>query len=103
MHKPITSRIRSIVDGLLVHCHGRSEFESRHRTLCVCFFFGFYIFINYLFIDIVHYHFQTISVDKYRFNDCKQCYPIELMHSVVSCIYVPCLIMSHLMGILYKC
>ena len=30
-------------------------------------------------------------------------YPFELMHSVVSRIYVPCLIMSHLMGTLYKC
>ena len=26
-------------------------------------------------MDIIHYHFQTISVDKIRFNDCKQCIP----------------------------
>ena len=80
MHKPITSRIRSIVDGSLVHCHGSSEFESCLRTLClfvffVFFFFVFIILLIYLFIDIIHYHFQTISLDKYRFNDCKQCIP----------------------------
>ena len=74
MHKPITSRIRSIADGSLVHCHGRSE--SRRRP-CVffSFFFDFIFLLMYLFIDIIHYHFQTISVDKYRFNDCKQCIP----------------------------
>ena len=76
MHKPIPSRIRSIVAGSLVHCHGMIEFESRHRTLWVFFFvfFIYFIFVLiYLFIDIIHYHFQLISVDKYRFNDCKQC------------------------------
>ena len=81
MHKPITSRIRSIVDGSLVHCHGRSEFESRHRILCCFFFVFFFVFIIlliYLFIDIIHYHFQTISLDKYRLNDCKQCIPYSV-------------------------
>ena len=39
------------------------------------FLFDFiFLFIN-LFIDIIHYHFQTISIDKYRINDCKQCIP----------------------------
>ena len=76
VHKPITSRIRSIVDGSLVHCHGRSEFESRHRYLIFFrFFFGFIFLLIYLFIDIIHRHFQTISVDKNRFNDCKQRIP----------------------------
>ena len=82
MHKPITSRDRSIVDGSLVHCHGRSEFESRHRPCVFGFFFRFFLFffcvvffdyiflLIYLFIDIIHYNFQTISVDKHRFNDC---------------------------------
>ena len=76
MHKPVTSSIRSIVDGSLVHCHGSSEFESRHRTLLVYFFifFRFYVFI-YLFIDIIDNFFQTISVAEYCFNDCKQCIP----------------------------
>ena len=52
MHKPIIGRILSIVDGSLVNCHGRSEFESRDRTLCFfllllfSFVFRFYIFIN---------------------------------------------------------
>ena len=57
VHKPITNRIRNIVDISLVHCHGRSEFESRHRTLLVFFrfFFRFFIFIN-LFI----YRYYTI-------------------------------------------
>ena len=68
MHKPITSRIRSKVDGSLVHCHGSSEFESRHRTP---FFFDFMFLLIYLSIDIIHNHFQTISVAEYRFNDCK--------------------------------
>ena len=76
-------------------------------VLVLLFFRGFFSILNflliYLFIDIIHYRFKTILVDKYRFNDCKQCNPIELMHSVVSRIYVPCLIMSHLMGTLYKC
>ena len=42
---------------------------------CVLFFvfFDFIFLLIYLFLDIIHYHFQTISVDKYRFNDCKQC------------------------------
>ena len=57
MHKPIISRIRSIVDGSLVHCHGRSEFESRHPTLC--FFFSF--FFSFLY-----------------FHDCKQCIPYSV-------------------------
>ena len=39
------------------------------------FFFVFIIILIHLFIDIIHYHFQTISLDKYRFNDCKQCIP----------------------------
>ena len=67
------------------------------------FFFDFIFLLVYLFIDIIHYHFQTISVDKYRFMTASNAYPIELMHSVVSRIYVPCLILSHLMGTLYKC
>ena len=79
MHKQITSGIRSIVDGSLGHCcHGRSEFEFRHRTLRFffnVFFFDFIFLLIYLFIDIIHYHFQTISINKYRFNDCKQCIP----------------------------
>ena len=76
MHKQVTSRIRSIVDGSLVHCHRGSEFESRHRTLCFLFiFFDFIFLLIYLFIDIIHYHFQPISVDKYRFSDCKQYIP----------------------------
>ena len=48
MYIPITRRIRSIVDGSLVLCHGGCEFESRHRTVlffCVCFFFIFFYFI----------------------------------------------------------
>ena len=45
------------------------------------FFFDFIFLLIYLFFDIIHYHFQTISVDKYRFNDCKNAYPIELMHA----------------------
>ena len=80
VHKQITSRIRSIVDGSLVHCYGRSEFESRHRTLFLCcfvfvIFFDFIFLLIYLFIDIIHYHFQTISVKKYGFNYCKHCIP----------------------------
>ena len=39
------------------------------------FFFDFLFLLIYLFIDIIHYHFQTISVDKYHFNDCKQWIP----------------------------
>ena len=35
------------------------------------FFFDFTFLLINLFIDIIHYYFQTISFDKYRFNDCK--------------------------------
>ena len=35
------------------------------------FFFDFMFLLIYLFIDIIHNHFQTISVAEYRFNDCK--------------------------------
>ena len=68
------------------------------------FFFDFISLLIYLFKDIIHYHFQTISFNKYRFNDCKQCisYWVDAF-SGISHIYVPCLIMSHLMGTLYKC
>ena len=64
------------MDGSLVHCHRGFEFESRHHTL---FFFVFRsdIFINYLFIDIIHNYFQTIFAAEYRFN-------AELMHSLAS-------------------
>ena len=78
MHIPITRRIRSIVNASLVHCHGGCEFEPRDRTLFFVCFFRFYIFINlyiYLFIDIIHNHFQTIWIAEYRFNDSKQCIP----------------------------
>ena len=34
------------------------------------FFFDYIFLLIYLFIDIIHYNFQTISVDKHRFNDC---------------------------------
>ena len=39
------------------------------------FVFRFYILMNQficLFIDIIHYHFQTILVAEYRFNDIKR-------------------------------
>ena len=57
--------------------------SSNPVTLPCVFFFSFFffdfIFLSiYLFIDIIHYHFQTISVDKYRFNDCKQCIPYRV-------------------------
>ena len=42
------------------------------------FFFDFIFSLIYLFIAIIHYHFQTISVDKYRLNDCKQCIPYSV-------------------------
>ena len=104
MHKPITSRIRSIVDGSLVHCHLRSEFESCHRTLWFFFVFFFYfmfLFI-YLFLDIIHIISKLFWWINIALMTANNAYPIELMHSVVSRIYVPCLIMSHL-GTLYKC
>ena len=46
MHISITSRIRSIVDEVLVHCHRGCEFEPCHLAF---FIFYFYLFI-YLFI-----------------------------------------------------
>ena len=74
MHKSITSRIRSKwMDRLSTVMEGASSNPATVPCVLFCGFFRFYIFINYLFIDIIHYHFQTISVDKYRFNDCKQC------------------------------
>ena len=79
MHKPITNRIRIKVDGLLVHCHGNSEFESGQCTLLFFLFFvfvfDFTFLLIYLFRDIIHNHFQTILFAEYRFNDCKQCIP----------------------------
>ena len=74
MHIPITRRIRSIVDESLVHCHRGCQFEPHHHTLFFVCIFRFYTFIN-LFKDIIHYHFQTIWVAEYRFNDSKQCMP----------------------------
>ena len=69
------------------------------------FFFRFYNLIN-LFI----YRYNSLSFPNYIFRlinialmTANNAYPIELMHSVVSRIYVPCLIMSHLIGTLYKC
>ena len=58
MHTPITMRTRSIVDELLVHCHGGYEFKPRQRTFYVFYFsiLYFYQFVNlfiYLFIDII--------------------------------------------------
>ena len=66
------------------------------------FFFRFYIFINLFFFRfiIISKPFRLINIALMTANNA---YPIELMHSVVSRIYVPCLIMSHLMGTLYKC
>ena len=49
--------------------------SSNPVTVPYVFFFVFIILLIYLFIDIIHQHFQTISLDKYRFNDCKQCIP----------------------------
>ena len=83
MQKPITMRTRSIVDGLLVYCHGACEVESRHGTLFLfCFFiflFDFILLLINLFIHrykyVINNHFQTLSVAVYRYNDCKQCIP----------------------------
>ena len=75
MHKPNTRRIRSRVDASLVHCHGGCEFESCHLFFVFVFVFRFYILMNQficLFIDIIHYYFQTILVAEYRFNDIKR-------------------------------
>ena len=41
MHIQIT-RIRSIVDKSLVHCHRGCEFEPRHSTILFSFLFFFY-------------------------------------------------------------
>ena len=72
MHLPITSRIRSIVDKSLVHCHRGCEFESRRRT----FLMDFIVLSIYLLRGFIHNnHFKTIWVDKYRFNDSKQFIP----------------------------
>ena len=38
---------------------------------CFRLFFDFIFLLIHLFIDIIHYPFQTV----YRFNDCKQCIP----------------------------
>ena len=62
----------------------------------VLFFFVFIILLIYLFVDIIHYHFQTISLDIIALMTANNAYPFQLMHSVVSRIYVPCLIISHL-------
>ena len=78
MHKPITSRIRCKVDGLLVYCHGNSEFEFGQCTLLFfisVFVSDFTFLLVYLFRDIILNHFQTILVAKYCFNDCKQGIP----------------------------
>ena len=69
----------------------------------VFFFFDFICLLVYLFIYIIHYRFQIISLINIALITANNAYPIELMHSVVSRTYVSCLIMSHLMGTLYKC
>ena len=71
---------------------------------CVCLsILYFYQFID-LFKDIIHYHFQTIWVAEYRFNDSKQCMPYLVdAFSGISHLRFLCLIMSNLMGTLYKC
>ena len=45
MHKPITGRTRSIVDGSRVHCHGGCEFEPSHRTFFELIFLLINLFI----------------------------------------------------------
>ena len=76
---------RSIVDESLVHCHRGCEFEPVTGAVS-CFSSGFFYFdffrVFCLFIDIFHNHLQAIWAAEYFFN------PIELMHSVASCICV---------------
>ena len=50
------------------------------------YIFSFIYLYNSL--NIIHNHFQIISVAEYRFNDRKQFIPIELTHSVASRIYI---------------
>ena len=82
MHIPIRRRFRSIVDESPVHCHRGCEFEPRHLP-------SFFDFIFYQFIYLtINNHFKHIWVAEYRFNDSKNAYPIELMHSVASRVWV---------------
>ena len=84
------------------------EEASSNPVTVPCLFFSFFFFdfiflLIYLFIDTIHYHFQHFRLMNIALMTANNAYPIELMHPVVSRIYVPCLIMSHLMGTLYKC
>ena len=83
MHIPITSRIRSIVDERLTAV---IEVASSNPVTLPFYFHQFI----YLFIDIIHNHFQSIWVAEYRSNDSNNAYPIALMHSVSSriCVFV---------------
>ena len=86
MHKPITSRIRSIVDGLLVHCHEGAS-SNPITVPCVVFFFRFFFdFICFiiLFIYRYHYHFKPFRLINFALMTANNAYPIESMHSVVS-------------------
>ena len=60
MHIPITRRIRSIVDDSLVHCHRGCQLEP-HHPIFFDFIFSSICFV-FLFIDIIHNHFQSIWV-----------------------------------------
>ena len=92
MHKPITRRIRSIVDGSHVHRHGACDFESRHRTLS--FFLLLFLDFRFLLINLFIFRYNSYSFFKLFWllnialmtpNDA---YSIESMHSVASRICV---------------
>ena len=88
MHIPITRRIHSIVDELLVHCHRGCKFRPLHPTLffSILYFHQFII----LFIDIIHNHFQTIGLLNIALKAASNAYTFESMHSVASriCVFV---------------
>ena len=72
------------------------EVTSSNPVNVPCFFRLIFFLFIYLFIDIIHDHFQTNLIAEYRFNDCKQCMPYCLVDAFSGISHMRFRVFSHL-------